>query len=89
MMIIPVLQMRKHRHRGMQKLLVSKWQNQNLNPSQSDPKVEALNHKLTAAIASSAPSLTLLHFAVPSLRTCCLPYPHPLSEPSSVGPSCS
>lgn len=42
-MIIPILQKRKRRLRGM-KELVSKWQNQNLSSSQSDPKIEALNY---------------------------------------------
>lgn len=42
-MSIPILQKRKRRLRGM-KELVSKWQNQNLSSSQSDPKIEALNY---------------------------------------------
>lgn len=58
----------------------SKWQNQNLNSSQPDPKVEA---EPQIATVSSVPALALLRLALPSLCTCYLSL-HPLSVASSV-----
>ena len=72
MMIVPILQVKKLRHRGMKHLWVSKWQNQNWNPSQSDtPKLRVLSIMLAA---SSVPCLILSRFITPNFCTCDLPY---------------
>ena len=101
MMIIPILQVKKLRCRGMKHLWVSKWQNQNLNPSPSDTlKLRVLSIMLAA---SSVPCLILSHFITPNFCTCDLPFtewtpvlPPPWSLPGpeaafvvlSLGPSC-
>ena len=103
MMIIPILQVKKLRHRGMKHPWVSKWQNQNLNPSQSDTrKLRVLSIMVAASSVpcliyhTSKPKLLHLWSSLPSFTewTPVLPPPWSLPGPEaafevlSLGLSC-